>query len=56
MAQPSSPLGGGGPLALCILLGVVIGLIAGQPTLGFLGGLAIGAAIAVWVWRAGPRS
>ncbi|RJF91522.1 hypothetical protein [Sphingomonas cavernae] len=51
--KPSStPLAGGAAIALCAILGVVIGAVAGQPSMGFLGGVGLGVAIAVatWLW------
>lgn len=45
-----SPLGVGGPFVLALIAGVVIGLIAGQPTIGFLAGAGLGAAIAALIW------
>ena len=52
MADPtsSSPAAGGCLIALAVLAGVVIGLFIRQPTIGFLGGLAVGIAAATWVW------
>lgn len=47
---PRDPMSAGGPLALAILAGVIIGAILGQPTIGFFGGLAIGLAILIAVW------
>ena len=53
MATPPPPprMAGGALLAAGILGGVVIGSAAGQPSLGFLLGLAVGLAgiIAVWL-------
>ena len=42
---------GGSILALSILVGAVAGIIAGQPSIGFIAGLAIGTAIALILWR-----
>lgn len=47
---PSSPMAGGAAIALCSILGVVIGAIKGQPSIGFLAGVGTGAAIAVAIW------
>lgn len=44
------PLAGGSLLALCLVLGVVIGVAAGQPTIGFLSGLGAGLALLGAVW------
>lgn len=46
----SSTRAGGFPIAAGALIGTVAGLIARQPTIGFLAGLAGGAAIAVAIW------
>jgi len=48
-------MGGGAPLALLMLAGVIIGGFLGQPTLGLLVGFALGALVAVLIWRMGPR-
>ena len=41
---------GGSILAGCIIAGVVGGVILGQPSIGFLAGLGLGAAIAILLW------
>lgn len=48
-------MGGGAPLALLLLAGVIIGGLLGQPTIGLLVGLFLGIAAAVLIWRMGPR-
>jgi hypothetical protein len=51
MADPTpSSAAGGCLIALAVLAGVVIGLFVHQPTIGFLGGLAVGIGAAIWVW------
>ena len=52
MASPSDrPTAAGGfPIAAGALLGTIGGLVAGQPTIGFLAGLATGVGIAVLIW------
>lgn len=49
--QTRSPQAGGFLLVLCMLGGVVIGAMRGQPSLGFLLGAGLGvlAALAVWL-------
>lgn len=42
-------------LAISILAGVVAGSIVGQPSIGFLAGLAAGLAIAILFWLAERR-
>lgn len=52
MASPSSsPPGGGALLALSIVAGALIGLFAGQPSIGILAGAAIGVVLAIVTWR-----
>lgn len=54
-APTRTPLAGGFPIAAGVMLGAVIGFAAGQPTLGFFIGLAVGVAIAAALWLAGRR-
>ena len=42
---------GGSILALSILVGAVAGIIAGQPSIGFIAGLAVGTAVALILWH-----
>jgi hypothetical protein len=50
--SPSRPtIGGGAPIALAVLLGTIIGVVVGQPPIGFLAGLAIGVVAALLIWR-----
>lgn len=57
MSPPSqrSDSAGGLVLAVSLMIGTIIGLVAGQPSLGFLAGLVVGAAIAVMIWLKGRR-
>lgn len=48
--QARSSQAGGCLLIACIFVGVIVGLMRGQPSLGFLIGTAFGAAVAVLVW------
>ena len=48
--EPRTPMAGGFAIALLSITGVIVGSIAGQPTLGLLGGFAAGVAIALAVW------
>jgi hypothetical protein len=52
-AGRKEPLAGGAPLALSIIIGVVAGGVAGQPTIGLLAGLGVGIAIAIAIWWSG---
>jgi hypothetical protein len=45
-----SPAAGGCLTAIALMLGVSIGLALGQPTIGFLAGLAVGVVAAIVVW------
>jgi len=45
-----NPIAAGAPLALIIIAGAIVGSIYGQPTIGILGGVAVGAVIAIGVW------
>lgn len=44
---------GGSILALSIILGAVGGVLAGQPSIGFLLGLVVGLAVALLLWLRG---
>lgn len=49
------PRAGGALLAAAILLGAVGGGVAGQPSIGFLAGLATGLALLAAVWLGDRR-
>ena len=49
MATPN-PVSAGAPLARIIIAGSLIGAMLHQPTIGFLVGTAVGAALAVAIW------
>lgn len=49
-ASPPPPRAGGFIIAAAILLGVVGGLILGQPSAGFLAGAAVGLLAALLLW------
>jgi hypothetical protein len=51
----SSGLAGGAPLALLMIVGVIVGGEFGQPTIGLIGGTALGVALAIVIWRRGRR-
>jgi hypothetical protein len=54
--SPTPPsLAGGFPIAAGALLGCFVGVALGQPSIGFLTGLAIGVLIAVAIWLRGRR-
>ena len=44
------PIAAGGPLALAITTGALIGAILGQPSLGVVIGVGVGAVIAITLW------
>ncbi|SOB79283.1 hypothetical protein SAMN06297144_0469 [Sphingomonas guangdongensis] len=46
-----SPHGAGAPITLALLIGTGVGLAFRQPTIGFLGGLAVAVLIGVLLWR-----
>ncbi len=52
MASPS-PSAGGALIALGALGGAAIGFAAGQATIGFLVGIALGIGASVLIWRRG---
>lgn len=51
MLSPKPPSAAGGALiALAVMVGSIAGLILGQPTIGFLIGLALGVIAALLIW------
>jgi hypothetical protein len=54
MAQPN-PKSGGALLAAAVLLGVLAGVLLGQPSAGFLVGLGVGLAALGAVWLSERR-
>lgn len=46
----STGTGTGAVIVLSLLTGLIVGSVAGQPTLGFLIGLGVGVAIALLIW------
>ncbi|WP_033919688.1 hypothetical protein [Sphingomonas sp. 37zxx] len=44
------PIAGGAPLALCLIVGAVVGGLYGQPSIGLLIGLGTGLAIGLAIW------
>ncbi len=49
------PIGAGAPFILLLTAGVVVGLVTGQVTLGFLGGAAAGIAVGVLLYLRDKR-
>lgn len=41
---------GGAILAIAIIAGVVVGILVGQPSIGFLAGTAAGVLLAILIW------
>jgi uncharacterized membrane protein len=48
-----TPIAGGFIIAIGVLAGALIGAFKGQPTIGFLIGFGIGAAVAGAIWLIG---
>jgi hypothetical protein len=49
--QPSkTPLAGGFLLMLCLIVGAIVGMVVGQPSIGILAGAGIGILVAVLIW------
>ena len=48
---PHTPKAGGFILAVALLAGVLVGVVKGEPSVGFVAGLAVGLAglLAVWL-------
>ena len=59
MTDRNGPQAGGFLLALCILVGAVIGVVKGQPSVGVIAGIAVGIVVAIALWLKdrvrGPR-
>ena len=56
MAAPNrNPRAAGAILALTVIAGAIVGAARGQPTIGVLGGTALGTAIAILVWLVDRR-
>ena len=51
--ETPKPAAGGFPIAIGAIGGVVVGVLAHEPTIGFLAGLAAGTAVAVAIWLRG---
>ncbi|WP_198024177.1 hypothetical protein [Sphingorhabdus lutea] len=51
--KTKQPLGGGIFIAIGMILGAFIGIYFGQPTIGFLSGMALGSIIALTMWKKG---
>jgi hypothetical protein len=47
---------GGAILALTIIGGAAIGVGLGQPSIGLIGGILVGTAISLLIWRRDRRS
>lgn len=56
LRQNRGPVAGGAILALTIMGGAAIGVAMGQPSIGLIGGIVVGAAIALVIWRRDRRS
>ena len=49
-AEGKGKQAGGSLLAICIIIGTVAGAVAGEASMGFVGGTAIGVVAAVLLW------
>ena len=47
---PKNAKGGGVFIVLALLIGVIAGIVYGQPSVGMAAGLGFGVAIALFVW------
>jgi uncharacterized membrane protein (UPF0136 family) len=50
MTDRNGPQAGGFLLALCILVGAVIGTVRGQPSIGVIAGISVGIVVAIALW------
>jgi hypothetical protein len=48
--QSRATLSGGFLLAVSLMIGVVIGTMKGEPSIGFVGGAVVGVVLLVGVW------
>lgn len=55
MTQRNSGMGGGVLIAIGAIGGSVAGLYAGQPSIGLIGGIALGGLGALAIWLLGRR-
>lgn len=55
MSDPDqrSKSAGGFLLAMSLMVGTIVGLLLGQPSIGLLAGLAAGSAVALFLWVKG---
>ncbi|MCC2980149.1 hypothetical protein [Sphingomonas sp. IC4-52] len=55
MSDPDqrSKSAGGFLLAMSLMVGTIVGLLLGQPSIGLLAGLAVGSGTAVFLWLKG---
>jgi uncharacterized membrane protein (UPF0136 family) len=50
MTDRNGPQAGGFLLAMCVLVGAVIGTVRGQPSVGVIAGIGVGVLVAVALW------
>ena len=50
MSDRTGPQAGGFLLAMCILIGAVIGTIRGEPSIGVIAGIGVGIVVAIALW------
>ena len=51
----NKPRAGGALIALATLLGAVVGIVLGQPSIGLLAGFGVGSIAAVAIWYSETR-
>jgi uncharacterized membrane protein (UPF0136 family) len=50
MTDRNGPQAGGFLLAMCILVGAVVGTIRGEPSIGVIAGIGVGIVVAIALW------
>lgn len=56
MSEKTEIQSGGSLLAFSIIGGTLAGVIAGQPSIGFLGGTGVGLVLLAIIWLRNPRA
>lgn len=50
MSSGKNPIGAGAPIAFLIIVGVIVGGLLGQPSIGLLVGVGLGVLVAAALW------